>query len=224
MVDPLKMIIKLDQCRIWIYFKQVVIFVFFLQYFIWEFLLWFYILYCIIQRNILKTFKSIIWLQIGFNLIFKTIRSNCITRWSKMRMTMNRKYIHYYFSVKNTTLEHQVLNLFYHMSLYVQEGLQRVSFLTIEKLIVKLWLLIIEKFLHALVGYFNRFLEYTDNFFDLKKISFTYLTQCMDNLYVSTIVYWNVPYVLLCVKCRLFFYWLQFCTFDQRNWKGCTIS
>ena len=47
-------------------------------------------------------------------------------------MTMNRTHNHYYFPEKHTNLEHQVL-IFYHISLYVQERLQRDHFLTHQK-------------------------------------------------------------------------------------------
>ena len=42
---------------------------------------------------------------------------------------MNRIHKHSYFSVKQTTLEHQVLIVFYHMSLYVQEEIQTARFI-----------------------------------------------------------------------------------------------
>ena len=65
-------------------------------------------------------------------------------------MKVNRAHTKYYFTVRHTTLEHQ-LQIFYHIYLFIQEGLHRVRFLIHEKSIVKLWVLIIEMFLDGLV-------------------------------------------------------------------------
>ena len=42
---------------------------------------------------------------------------------------MNRIHKHSYFYVKQTTLEHQVLIVFYHMYLYVQEEIETARFM-----------------------------------------------------------------------------------------------
>ena len=51
-----------------------------------------------------------------------------------MKVTMNRTHKHSYFPEKNTTLYHQALILFYHISLYVQEELQSGNFMTHKKM------------------------------------------------------------------------------------------
>ena len=62
MVDPVKIVFRLDQFWVWIYVKEVIIFIFFVQYFIQRFALWFFLLPWMIQCHILSKFKPIIWL------------------------------------------------------------------------------------------------------------------------------------------------------------------
>ena len=50
---------------------------------------------------------------------------------------MNRTHKQSYFTEERTDLEHQVHIFYYHMSLYVQEGLQRVCLLTHQTIEIK---------------------------------------------------------------------------------------
>ena len=136
---------------------------------------------------------------------------------------MNRTHEHSYFSVKHTTLGHQVL-IFYHMFLYVQEGIQRVRFLTHQNIYNKTlapdtWILywstrvIVQK---VLLVYWGFSFE--------NKIPITYLIQYLDNLCVPAMVYCTFLHKLIYFDRKLFLIDYIFWIFDQSHRNGCTIS
>ena len=125
------------------------------------------------------------------------------------------------FTVNRTTLEHQVLSYFTHMSLYVKEGPQRIRFLTHQKIKSKTLALDNWNFSwsthvlvqEVLVVYWSNLLE--------KKNSITYLTHYLDNMCVLTIVYCNFPYAS--PFAMWIFYFLidySFCTSDHIRLKS----
>ena len=111
-------------------------------------------------------------------------------------MTMNITNNHYYFPVKLTTLKHQVLIYFYHMSLYVQKGIQRVRCQTHQKLRVNLQLLTIGIFLDPLMCWFNRFLQSTEQISFEKKIT-SYISH---NIW--TICVFQPLFIVISCMCR----------------------
>ena len=124
-------------------------------------------------------------------------------------MKMIRTHKHYCFPIKHKILEHQLL-IFYHMSLYIQEGIQRVRFLTHKTIQSKLWLLILEFFIDPLVCQCNMFCQYNEKFSFEKKISIPYLMKYLSTLCVTTIVYCNFPYASVWVTWKFFIFTLFF--------------
>ena len=121
-------------------------------------------------------------------------------------MTINRTHKHSYFSMKCTNLEHQVLIFLSYVFVH-QRGTSKHPFsdssnnwewnLALETWKVSWYTHVIVQ--HTSIVYWEIFPE--------KTISIIYITQYLDNMYVTTIVYYNFLYASRCVTWK-FYFWL----------------
>ena len=118
-------------------------------------------------------------------------------------MTINRTHKPLYFSIKHTTLEHQVLIFVFICT--SRRDFKGSNLWLVKKIRVKICLLILEIFLDKRVLQFNSFWQSTQKSYFEMEISIIFFTQYLYNMCVPAIIYCIFLCVLLCVAWEICF-------------------